>query len=69
MNIIVHILLTVRLRHGEPKWVPKRHRTDVSAGAKTPMLAFWIQAFNHSCCSGENCVDNDKDHHDGDVVR
>lgn len=54
MNVIVYMLLTMELRHGEFKWVPKRHRADLSVEAKNPMLVLWTQAFNHSCCSGEN---------------
>jgi hypothetical protein len=38
----MYILLTVKLRHGELKWVPERHRADLSVGAKNPMLVFWI---------------------------
>lgn len=42
MNIIMDLLLTIRLRHGEIKCVPKRHRADLSAGAKKPDAGFLV---------------------------
>lgn len=39
-----------------------------TAASHTRHMYFWILAFNHSCCSGENGDDGDEDNHDGDVV-
>lgn len=39
-----------------------------TAASHTRHTCFWILAFNHSCCSGENGDDGDEDHYDSDVM-